>query len=76
MSALGNVEVRIRHIAEGRSIPLGRTEDIDGIIPLLRSWGLYFADNGDYATAFMAQFVLDHEDRQAYYEVIVGEDEE
>lgn len=69
-----NVEVRIRHMNDGASESvLGTTDNVDGVIPLLKRWGLLYGDVGD-CYDFSAQFIVT-EDGQAYFEVIIGDDD-
>lgn len=67
----GEVQVRIRHADEARSVPLTtwQLDDLDVLRRHIKYWGVY-DDTGDSDSEPACQFVID--DDCAYFEVVIG----
>jgi hypothetical protein len=71
------MQVRVRHELEAKAILLGDVPflEVDKVIPKLSEWG-GFMFPGDVALSNLSgQFVVDHDTGEAYFEVMVGDDE-
>jgi len=70
------IDVYLRNSDRAEGLLLGQVPfnkaSIDGVIPLLRSWGVVARGDLVADDQILGQFVLD--DDAAYFEVVVGED--
>lgn len=70
------IAVRIRMESEARAVPLCTwpATDLDSLINTITRWGLRVDDNDDASGLASGSFVF--QDGEAYFEVMVGDEDE
>lgn len=66
----GEVQVKIRHADDTRSVPLTYwpASDLEAVVGILRRWGVYDETNDD--PELVGEFIIDADG--AHFEIIVG----